>query len=175
MVGTLASFTLNKENSLTNNNNTIIEQVSSLSEVFVIENSKSVSLPIETIDKIHKFKANENGGSFRCVTTGSAAATDFGPYNELYFIFDNAYEMPHRTAIFKIGNLARINSFKKISNSKYEVKGQMFDYNDFFTEKEVVIRIDASNVINQEKKHDTDDTGFEGEMSSKITVSIETE
>ena len=175
LAGTLISFTLNKENNSTSNNSITIAQVSSVSETFVISNSKSVSLPIETIDKLHKFKANEKGGSFRCVTTGSASATDVGAYNELYFLFDNAYEMPHRTAIFKIGNLAQINSFKKISNSKYEIKGWMFDYNEFYTEEEVVITIDASNVINQENKHDTDNTGFEGEMSSKIVVSIENE
>ena len=175
LAGTLLSFTLIKENNSTSNKKNPIAQISNERETFVISNSKSVSLPIETIDKLHKFKANERGGGFRCVTTGSASATDVGPYNELYFLFDNAYEMPHRTAIFKIGNLAQINSFKKISNSKYEIKGFMFENNKFFIEEEVIITIDASDVINQENKHDKDDSGFEGDMSSKIVVSIEGE
>lgn len=175
LAGALISFTINKENNSISNNSIAIEQINSVCEIFVIKNSKSISLPIETIDKIHRFKANEKGGSFRCITTYSPYATDVGAYNELYFIFDNTYEMPHRTAIFKIGNLARINSFKKISNSKYEIKGWMFHYNKFLTNEEVVITVDASNVINQENKHDKDNTHFEGDISSKIVVSIESE
>ena len=175
LVGALLSFTINKGNNSISYNSLTIAQVNSISEIFVIKNSKSISLTIETIDKIHKFKANEKGNIFRCITTYSADATDFGPYNKLYFLFDNAYEMPHRRAIFKIGNLARINSFKKISNSKYEIKGYMFDNNEFFIEEEVVIIIDASNVINQENKHDIDNSDFEGDMSSKIVVSIESD
>jgi len=83
--------------------------------------------------------------------------------------------MPHRTAIFKIGNLAQINSFKKISNSKYEIKGVLFNNNEFLIEEKVIITIDASNVIDQENKHDKDNSDFEGDMSSKIVVSIEIE
>ena len=173
LAGTLISFTLNKENNSTSNNSITIAQVSNVSKTFVISNSKSVALPIETIDKLHKFKANEKGGGFRCVTTGSPGATDVGAYNELYFLFENDYEMPHRTATFKIGNLGHINSFKKISKSKYEIKGWMFEYSRLYTEEDVVITIDASNVINQEIKHDNDNTDFEGEMSSKIVVYIE--
>ena len=84
--------------------------------------------------------------------------------------------MPNRTAVFKVGNLASINSFKKISNSKYEIQGVMFSYNGFFTEEEVVITIDASDIISQEKKHDEDNnahTSYEGNMGSKIVVCIE--
>ena len=175
LAGTLISFTLNKENNSTSNNSITVAQVSNISETFVISNRKSVSLPIETIDKLHKFKANEKGGRFRCLTTGCAGCTDVGAYNELYFLFDNAYEMPHRTAIFKIGNLAQINSFKKISNSKYEIKGVLFNNNEFLIEEKVIITIDASNVIDQENKHDKDNSDFEGDMSSKIVVSIEIE
>ena len=175
LAGTLISFSINKNNKSTSNNNMAKKKVSNVSEIFVISNSKSVLLPIEAIDKIHNFKANENGDSFRCVTTSSRSATDFGPYNELYFLFDNASEMPHRSATFKVGNLAQINSFKKISNSKYEIKGWMFDYNGVSTEEKIVITIDASNVIKQENKHDKDNTDFEGDMSSKIVVSIENE
>ena len=118
LAGTLLSFTSKKANVTKSNNVSSIENTLSVNETFIIKNSKSVSLPIETIDQVYKFKPNQTGGSFRCLTTYSAYATDFGPYNELYFLFDNAYEMPHRTAIFKVGNLARIISFKKTSNSK---------------------------------------------------------
>ena len=171
LAGTLVSHTLNNNSTISNSN--ILEKAGSISETFVISNSKSISLPIESIDKIHWFNANEKGGGFRCVTTGSRDATDVGAYNGLYFLFDNEYEMPHRTATFKIGNLGQINSFKKISKSKYEIKGWMFEYSRLYTEEDVVITIDASNVINQENKHDKDNTHFEGEMSSKIVVYIE--
>jgi hypothetical protein len=88
----------------TNESTTITESKNS----FTIKSVSNVAVPIESIDKIHKFDPNEKFGGFRCVTTGSLGATDYGPYKELYFIFDNAFEMPHRTAIFKIGNLANI-------------------------------------------------------------------
>jgi len=171
LAGTLISFTINHKSTISNSN--ILEKAGGIRETFVISNSKSISLPIESIDKIHWFNANEKGGGFRCVTTGSPGATDVGAYNELYFLFENDYEMPHRTATFKIGNLGHINSFKKISKSKYEIKGWMFEYSRLYTEEDVVITIDASNVINQEIKHDNDNTDFEGEMSSKIVVYIE--
>jgi len=171
--GTLTSFTVNKKNNLINENNNPEEQINLLKESFVISNSKNVSLPVETIDKVHKFKRNEKGGSFRCVTTASGGATDVGAYNELYFIFDNGFEMPYRTAIFKIGNLGEINSFKKITNSKYEIKGWMFDFKGIYSENEVVITIDASDVIKQENKHNANNTDFEGDLSSKLVVSVE--
>jgi len=175
LAGTLVSFTLIKEKNSTRNKRSPIAQISNVSETFIISNSKSVSLPIETIDKLHKFQANAEGGGFRCVTTGAADATDVGAYSELYFLFDNSYEMPHRRAIFKIGNLAEINSFKKISNSKYEIKGFMFENNKFIIDEEVIITIDASDVIKQENKYDKDNSGFEGDVSSKIVVSVESE
>ena len=86
LAGILISFTANKVNNP--NNNISIAQVNSVSEIFVIKNSKTVSLPIESIDKIHKFKTNEKRDGFRCVTTRAGSATDYGPYRELYFLFE---------------------------------------------------------------------------------------
>ena len=48
-------------------------------------------------------------------------------------------------------------------------------HNEFLIEEKVIITIDASNVIDQENKHDKDNSYFEGDMSSKIVVSIEIE
>ncbi len=140
---------------------------------FFVDNSTAVSLPIEEIDQTHIFETNSNGAGFRCVTTRAPQATDFGPYSELYLIYDNAYEMPHRSAVFKIGSLHHFKSFKKLSESKYEIIGYMFNRKDLFIDQGVKITIDASNVLQEEKRHDVENTDYEGSMTSKIMVTVE--
>lgn len=150
----------------------LVVQKNAERNVFSIKNSKNVSLPIGEIGKLHPFEPNEVGGSFRCVSTQSLAATDFGPYNDLYFLFDNEYEMPHRSAVFKIGSLASISSFKKIADSKYQVIGMMFSNANFQTFDEVVITIDATNLLNLEAKYKKEDSEIEGEIDSEVIVSV---
>ena len=132
----------------------------------------NISVPIESIDKIHKFDSNEKYGGFRCVTTNSLGATDYGPYNELYFIFDNAFEMPHRTAIFKIGNLANITSFTKVSESEYQITGDMFSNENYESNEKVLITIDASKVLEKEKKIILNEKDIEGNFEAEIIVSV---
>lgn len=77
---------------------------------FKIENIENVSLPIDIIGEIYQFSDILPNGSFRCLRTSAPFATDFGPYQKLYLIYDNGFGLPHRLAIYEIGNLARINS-----------------------------------------------------------------
>lgn len=139
---------------------------------FTIKNSSNISMPIETIDKIHKFEINKDFGGFRCITTGNFGATDYGPYCELYFVFDNANEMPHRNAVFHVGNLAVISSFKKVSEAEYQIIGEMFSNEKYESNETVIINIDATKVLETEKKLIRDNNYSEGNLESEILVRI---
>jgi len=139
---------------------------------FVIKNLSNVSIPIETIDKVHKFEINDNFGGFRSITTRDFEATDFGPNCKLYFIFHNIIEKPHRTAVFHIGNLAAVSSFMKVSETEYQITGEMFSNGKFATNEKVLITINATKILEMEKKLRRDDNDYEGDLASEIVVSI---
>lgn len=173
VAGTVLSFSfVTKSDFMTSNEITKISSIEESTSTFTIKNSLGASIAIETIDKVHKFEVNKNYGGFRCVTTGNFGSTDYGPYCELYFIFDNHTEMPHRSAVFHVGNLAKISSFKKVSEAEYQITGEMFSNGKFETEANVLITINASKVLEKEKKLQSTDDFSEGDMESQILVSI---
>lgn len=166
-----SSFVL-KNDFVKSNEIAITSMLNESKNSFTIKNSTNISIPIENIDKIHNFDRNEKFGNFRCITTGSFGASDYGPYCELYFIFDNNFETPHRNAVFHVGNLAAISSFKKVSESVYQIVGEMFSNDNFESNGTVIITIDATKVLEIEKKLNRDANNYEGDLDSEILVSI---
>jgi hypothetical protein len=173
LIGAVVSFSFVLKNDYLKSNEiantTLLDDVK---KSFVIRNSSNVSIPIETIDKVHKFEINKNFGGFRCITTGNFGATDYGPYCELYFIFDNTTEMPHRNAVFHIGNVAAFSSFKKVSETEYQITGEMFSNGKFETNEKVLITIDTTKLLEIEKKLIRENNDSEGDLESEILVSI---
>lgn len=161
-----------QNDTLRTNEITTFTNIADSKNSFTLKSVTNIAIPIESIDKIHKFDSNEKFGGFRCVTTGILGATDYGPYKELYFIFDNAFEMPHRTAIFKIGNLANITSFKKVSESEYQITGDMFSNEKYESNQNVLVKIDASKVLEKERKFIHDKKDIEGDFEAEIIVSV---
>lgn len=141
--------------------------------LFIVKNSVDISIPVEKIDLVHRFESNETGGGFHCVTTSENSATDYGPYRELYFVFENEYEMPHRTAVYHIGSLGQISSFKKRSSGIYEVEGHLFSHDGKEIQAKVKITIDANAVIEVNSALDKADENVEGDMQSQIIVTVD--
>ncbi len=142
-------------------------------QAFEIENINPVAIPLDKIDQVYKFKPENSGDNFRCVTTYSPFATDIGTYNELYLLFNNGCEMPHRSAIFLVGTFFDIVSFEKILESVFQIQCIMFEQNELFFRAEVSLRIDASDVVNKEKQYRSSGSMVEGAIPSKILVTAE--
>jgi hypothetical protein len=140
---------------------------------FNIQNTEEeITLQIDIIDEYHKFNIDDNfGGSFRFVKTYSPGATDFGPYQDLYLIYENGVEFPHRLAVYKIGDFGFIDSFKKLSDSHYQITGIML-YNDHVeTDEQVVLIIDGSDIVNKEMALG-DNFEIVGHISSELMVRL---
>ena len=85
--------------------------------------------------------------------------------------------MPNRKAIFHLGYLGYIDSFVKLSESKFEIKGRCFirDEDQFIADdydcmSKFIVEVDVSDVLNKEKALEEDES--EGYLNSKIQVSV---
>lgn len=140
---------------------------------FLVRNSIDITIPVQAVERSYQFAPNRDGSNIRCLTTRSPAATDIGPYNSIYLIFENGKEMPYRLAVFHIGKIAKVNAFKKISDSRYNIDVSMYTYDDFYTQENVIIVIDITNILTENAKKDKEGLNFEGHVESFIFIRIQ--
>lgn len=139
---------------------------------FICKNVQELAVDVISIDKIHHFDDVTNG-HFRCISTASNFATDFGPYRDLFFVFENHTEMPHHTAVFDIGNMGTIDSFEMKSENIYEVTGVLFEIDETNqVDTRVKVIIDASDVLKKHRMLEETNSDFEGSIESELKVTV---
>ncbi|WP_158729056.1 MULTISPECIES: hypothetical protein [unclassified Flavobacterium] len=142
--------------------------------VLNIQNENNLLINSVDIDKVYDFKVKEY--KVKIIVLGSGGATDFGAYRKTYLVFDNGYEMPRRYALFCIGNFGTIDKVIQIKPEVLYIEGKLFRENDkseqICNNCNIQANIDISNLIKQEKERDKLNDESEGNVNSKIKLSI---
>ncbi len=87
--------------------------------------SKEAKIDIKYIGhrSVHPIKKKLKVGNLTVVcANGNDSATDWGPYYDLYLIYDSLGEMPHWSAVFKLGTSSnRVKSAKLLNKDTLEI------------------------------------------------------
>ena len=142
------------------------------SNVITINSKNGIKIALDKIDKSYSnMVVSRDIGFFKFISTKCYECSDFGPGNEsLYLVFHNYMEMPHRKALFKVGDFGSIKYIKKLSKTKFKIKGQMFESGSYTKAGSVIIILDAKDVI--DKEINSKDLDMQGYIDSFIRLKV---
>lgn len=146
-----------------------------LQNSFKVKNSINEMMPVLGSKEIYNLI--ENKPNVEVVLSRQGGATDFGAYTDVYVVFDNNIELPHRYAVYKIGRIAYADSVYIISESKIGMNCVLFEQDNSYSEEidyEVLnVIIDISEVKNKEKKYELEENfDIEGDIDSYASIIV---
>jgi hypothetical protein len=172
-----------KSNSIKNESDILPQDTSLFGKIepdaiFTIENGSELISPLD-VDQLHKFEIvkNREVHEVKFIVMGSGGATDVGPYNEVYLVFDNGIEMPWRFAIYTLGKFYSVSNVTQINDHVFRIEGIQFvnfAKNIDCQAGGVEVVVDISALLHKEKELNTSNQHLyiEGSIESEIQISV---